>query len=117
MSGRELVFGLYADEAGMEWVRNTVRSAAASRGVRVVRWEENGIPEPDARVEDLYEDLAEQWSCEHPGEDPAGRRPVELRIGLACSLRMWRSLRKTVLRRLCPPDGTPHVCRVPWAAM
>ncbi|MEV5239442.1 hypothetical protein AB0K89_10060 [Streptomyces cinnamoneus] len=83
----------------------------------MVRWEENGFPEPDARVEDLYEDLAVQWSYEHPGEEPAGRRPVELRVGLACSPPLWQALRETVIRQLCPPDGTPHVCRVPWAAM
>ncbi|MEU5049352.1 hypothetical protein [Streptomyces sp. NPDC021096] len=117
MRTRMLVFGLYADEAGLEWVRSIVRTAAASRRARVVLWEERGFPERDASVEDLYDHLAEQWSYEHPGQEPADRQLVELRVGLTCSLRMWRPLRRMVISGMCPEELEPHVCRVPWAAM
>ncbi|MFI9307436.1 hypothetical protein [Streptomyces triculaminicus] len=115
MRTRHLVLGLYADEAALEWARSVIRSAAASHRARVVRWEERGFPERDASVEDLYDHLAEQWSYEHPGQEPTGHRPVELRLGLTCSLRQWRSLRKTVPRELCPEGSGPHICRVPWS--
>ncbi|NSC22970.1 hypothetical protein FM076_18100 [Streptomyces albus subsp. chlorinus] len=113
---RWLRFGLYADEDGVELVKDLVRREARGRAVRLVEWREErevlgGVP-----VAELYEELGRQWAYEHPGEDPGARQPVELAVGVRCSLKVWRALRKAVLGALCPEGDAPHVCRVPWAA-
>lgn len=118
MKARSLNFVLYADERGMEWIKGITESAARARGTRVVTWQQErtsgaGI----GPLDNAYGFLAQQWAYEHPGETPGGRHLVELRVGVVCSLRVWRALRKTVLREMCPEGNAPHACRVPWIAM
>ncbi|RSS61049.1 hypothetical protein EF912_07795 [Streptomyces sp. WAC07061] len=116
MRTRELRFGLYADEQGLVWVRGLVGEAVARRGARIT----GETLSTDARSDggpaaaELYDFLAEQWAVEHPGESSGARRPVELRVRLACSLRTWRAVRKAVIGAMCPAGAAPHVCRVPW---
>ncbi|MDH2392695.1 hypothetical protein QCN29_28735 [Streptomyces sp. HNM0663] len=112
MRKRKLLLELYADEDGMAWVRESVKSVARARHARVIRWSETPVPPDD----DSCDYLAEQWAYEQPGQDPGARRPVELRLSFTCSLRVWRSLRKGVLLALCPEGDACRACRVPWAA-
>lgn len=114
MKARKLIFGLYADRSGLNWVEDIIRSAACERGVCVQRTEVCSYP--DADIPD-YGFLGDQWRDEHPGKRPEDRRPVELRATVPCSLRVWRALRKEVLRRMCPEGNHPHTCEVPWMAM
>ncbi|ARF57937.1 hypothetical protein [Streptomyces gilvosporeus] len=117
MRTRRLVFGLYADEAGLAWVKGIVAAAAQARGARVVAWaEEREILAGGVPVAEMYDLLVDQWGHENPGQDPGERSPVELRAGVVCSLRVWRDVRRTVLRRMCPEGRAPHACRVPWMA-
>ncbi|MFG2339208.1 hypothetical protein [Streptomyces yangpuensis] len=104
---RDLAFGLYADEQGLAGVTKLVEAAVAPRSARIVG---TTVIDPCP-----YDFLAEQWAVEHPGGDSGARRPVELRVRLNCSLRTWRSLRRTVIASLCP-EG-PHACDVPWMAL
>ncbi|MEU8773520.1 hypothetical protein [Streptomyces sp. NPDC048606] len=117
MRTRELRFGLYADEQGLAWVRRLVEDAAGPRSARIIgetvaRTHPGGGPS----TADVYDFLAEQWAVEHPDQSSGARQPVELRVRLACSLRTWRAVRKTVIRTLCPEGTAPHACRVPWMA-
>ncbi|MEV4870756.1 hypothetical protein [Streptomyces syringium] len=118
MKARALNFVLYADERGMEWVKQITKSAARERGTRVVTWQQAWTSDAGSEPpDDAFDFLAQQWAYEHPGEAPDGRRLVELRVGVVCSLRVWRALRKTVLRKMCPEEDAPHACQVPWIAM
>ncbi|MEU8032328.1 hypothetical protein AB0C13_27450 [Streptomyces sp. NPDC049099] len=65
----------------------------------------------------MYGDLAQQWAYENPGRSSGARRPVELYVRPACSLRTWRAVRESVIRALCPEGTAPHACRVPWCAL
>ncbi|MFK0119442.1 hypothetical protein [Streptomyces sp. NPDC090994] len=110
MRTRSLRLGLYGDAEGLAWAGGVVDEAVAVRGARVVeRTVVTALPED-------YDHLVEQWAWEHPGEDPGRRKVVELYVRLRCSLRVWRAVRKAVLRGLCPEGDRPHVCRVPWSA-
>ncbi|WP_405788669.1 hypothetical protein OG753_14390 [Streptomyces sp. NBC_00029] len=129
MRTRDLKFGLYADEQGLYWVRGLVEDAVGSggsqgsrgsRGVRRARVVGESVvrtlPGSELSIADAYDFLAEQWAVEHPGESSGTRQPLELHVRLACSLRTWRAIRKTVIRTLCPEGTGPHTCRVPWSA-
>jgi hypothetical protein len=117
MRTRTLKFGLYADEQGLEWVRQLVEEAVSSRRARIVRETvANTVFGSELTTADAYGFLAEQWAWEHPGQGSGAREPVELCVGLACSLRTWRAIRKAVIKALCPEDMAPHACRVPWMA-
>ncbi|KJK45974.1 hypothetical protein UK14_24805 [Streptomyces sp. NRRL F-4428] len=102
-----MAFGLYADDQGLAGVTKLVETAVAARSARIV-----GVTVVDPCP---YDFLEQQWAVENPGHDSGTRRPVELRVRLTCSLRTWRSLRRTVLTSLCP-EG-PHTCTVPWTAL
>lgn len=117
MRTRALKFGLYADEQGLEWVRELVAEAVGSRSARIVRESvADTFPGSELTTADMYSTLAEQWTWEHPGQSSGAQEPVELRVHLACSLRTWRAIRKTVIKTLCPEGTAPHACRVPWFA-
>jgi hypothetical protein len=117
MRTRTVRFGLYADEQGLAWVKGLVAEAVGARSARIVRATvAHTFPGSGSTTADVYDHLAEQWEWEHPGESSGAREAVELRVHLACSLRTWRAIRKTVISRLCPEGTAPHVCRVPWAA-
>ncbi|MFE7272217.1 hypothetical protein [Streptomyces sp. NPDC057623] len=109
MRTRTLRFGLYADEQGLAWVKGLVDEVVGAREARIVG-------ETVEHSADAYDHLAEQWGWENPGQSSGAREAVELRVRLACSLRTWRTIRKAVIRALCPEGTGPHVCRVPWAA-
>ncbi|ARH95756.1 hypothetical protein [Streptomyces sp. MOE7] len=118
MRTRMLTFGLYADEQGLAWVRELVEEAVAGSGsARIVT---AGVARTfhgsELSTADVYDMLADQWAWEHPGQSSGARESVELRVRLACSLRAWRRIRKTVIRTLCPEGMAPHACRVPWFA-
>lgn len=117
MRTRTLRFGLYADEQGLAWVRGLVAEAVGAREARIVDLTvAHTFPASGMTTADAYDHLAEQWGWENPGQSHGAREAVELRVRLACSLRTWRAIRKTVIRELCPEGTAPHVCRVPWAA-
>lgn len=117
MRTRTLRIGLYADEQGLAWVRGLVDEAAGARGARIVDVTvARTFPASGMTTADAYDHLAEQWEWENPGQGSGAREAVELRVRLACSLRTWRTIRKTVIRELCPEGTAPHTCRVPWAA-
>ncbi|MFJ8532930.1 hypothetical protein [Streptomyces sp. NPDC093591] len=117
MRTRTLRFGLYADEQGLAWVKGLVDDAVSARGARIVRQSvAHTFPASGATTADVYDHLADQWAWEHPGQSSGAREAVELRVHLACSLRAWRAVRKTVISSLCPEGTAPHTCRVPWAA-
>lgn len=116
MRARKLIFELYADQRGLEWVTGLVDDAARARGARVVARAVREFPADGGPGDDADGLLAEQWAYEHPGQDPAGRRQLELCVRVVCSLRVWRALRRAVIRGLCPESDAPHACRVPWAA-
>ncbi|MFI8850375.1 hypothetical protein ACIGW3_09320 [Streptomyces sp. NPDC053499] len=114
---RWLRFGIFADGDGVAFVEDVVRREVAGRCATVVGWRVvGGDLGGGVTAEEMYGDLREQWVVEHPGEDPGDRRPVEVAVGVKCSLRVWRALRKGILRELCPQGDAPHVCRVPWMA-
>ncbi|MGI5447748.1 hypothetical protein ACQEVM_18700 [Streptomyces sp. CA-243310] len=118
MKTRDLALGLYADEPGPAWVIGLVEDAAGSRSARImVLTVADSFPGSGLSTADVYDHLAEQWAVEHPDQDSGSRQPVELRVHLACSLRTWRAIRKTVLNGLCPQGTAPHACRVPWMAV
>ncbi|CAM5495535.1 hypothetical protein SXANM310S_03509 [Streptomyces xanthochromogenes] len=121
MRTRKLRIGLYADEAGLVWVRGLVDQAVRTRRlhrsrsartleVDIARFLQGGR----LATAEMYDLLAEQWAIEHEGGDSGAREPVELRVSLVCSLRTWRVIRKEILRTLCPEGMEPHLCRVPW---
>ncbi|MFI6008323.1 hypothetical protein ACIBAG_05775 [Streptomyces sp. NPDC051243] len=117
MRTRTLRFGLYADEEGLDWVRELVAEAAGSRSARIVGESiARTLPGSGMSTADMYDFLAEQWAWEHPGQSSGAREPVELRVRLVCSLRTWRAIRKTLIRTLCPEPDAHHACRVPWFA-
>jgi len=117
MRTRTLKFGLYADEQGLTWVRELVQEAAGSRSARIVdETVAHTFPASGLSAADLYDHLAEQWALENPGRSSGARQPAELRVDLACSLRTWRTIRKTVITNLCPEGMAPHSCLVPWMA-
>ncbi|WP_299537757.1 hypothetical protein [uncultured Streptomyces sp.] len=111
MRVRRLVLGLYGDPAEIAWARETVRAAVAGQPVRLVREELR----TGAATAEQYEELPVQWAAEHPGQEPGARGAVELRVGVVCTPRVARRLRRAVPDALCPADGAAHVCRVPWA--
>ncbi|MGI5349806.1 hypothetical protein ACQEU8_16675 [Streptomyces sp. CA-250714] len=114
---RWLRCGVFADDEGLEFVRDVIRREVAARSATLVGpLEVRGELGGGVSAEEMYGDLREQWEIEHPGQDPGARRPVEVAVRVRCSLRVWRALRKGVLRGLCPEGDAPHVCRVPWAA-
>ncbi|WP_030797641.1 hypothetical protein [Streptomyces sp. NRRL S-337] len=117
MRTRTLRFGLYADEQGLAWVRGIIGEAAGSRSARILgEAVHHTLPGSDITTADMYDLLADQWAWEHPGQNSGTRELVELRVQLACSLRTWRAIRKTVLKTMCPEGMAPHACRVPWFA-
>ncbi|WP_240803152.1 hypothetical protein [Streptomyces sp. A1499] len=117
MRTRVLKFGLYADEQELAWVSELVREAAGCRSARIVDEAIVGtLSGSELSAADVYDHLAEQWAVEHPAQNSGAREAVELRVHLRCSLRTWRTIRKTVIRTLCPEGMAPHICRVPWAA-
>ncbi|MBB5929807.1 hypothetical protein [Streptomyces echinatus] len=117
MTTRDLRFGLYADEEGLALVEGIVRRAVEPRSARILRWSvARTVVDGGLTTAYLYDHLAEQWAVENPGRAGGARRPVELHVRLACSLRTWRAIRKTVIRDLCPEGTAPHTCRVPWSA-
>ncbi|MGN9759742.1 hypothetical protein [Streptomyces sp. SD31] len=117
MRTRTLRFGLYADEQRLAWVRGLVAEAVGARNARIVsETVAHDFPASGATTAEVYDHLAEQWGWENPGQSHGAREAVELRVQLACSLRTWRAIRKTVIRALCPEGTAPHTCRVPWAA-
>ncbi|MER5777399.1 hypothetical protein ABT144_24540 [Streptomyces sp. NPDC002039] len=117
MKTRDLAFGLYANEQGLAWVRKLVEDAVGSRSARVIgETVAESLPGNELSTADMYDHLAEQWAVEHPGQDSGSRQLIELRVDLACSLRTWRAIRKTVINGLCPEGTAPHTCRVPWMA-
>ncbi|WP_149825580.1 hypothetical protein [Streptomyces tailanensis] len=115
MRTRNLSFGLYADEEGLAWVRGLVAEAVAARRARLVGDAVlRAFPDSGLTTADAYDYLADQWAWENPGQSSGTRESVELRVQLACSLRTWRAIRKTVINTLCPAGMGPHTCRVPW---
>jgi hypothetical protein len=117
MRMRILRFGLYADEQGLTWVRELVDRTVRSRSARIVEADvAHTYPDSDLTTAEMYDFLAEQWAIEHPGQNSGEREAVELRVHLACSLRTWRAIRKSVINSLCPEGMAPHACRVPWCA-
>ncbi|MBL1103716.1 hypothetical protein JK361_03705 [Streptomyces sp. 5-8] len=117
MRTRDLRFGLYADDEGLAWVEQTVRRAVAPRSARILRWNvARTTVDGGLTTAYLYDYLVEQWAIENPGRSSGARRPVELSVRLACSLRTWRAIRKAVIGGLCPEGMAPHNCRVPWSA-
>ncbi|MER6388550.1 hypothetical protein ABT236_08735 [Streptomyces sp. NPDC001523] len=117
MRTRDLAFGLYADAQGRAWVVGLVEDAVGSRSARIIgRTIADSNPGSELSTAGTYDHLAEQWAVEHPGQDGSSRRLVHLRVHLACSLRTWRAIRKTVINGLCPEGTAPHTCRVPWMA-
>ncbi|MFD9477002.1 hypothetical protein [Streptomyces nojiriensis] len=117
MRTRELRFGLYADEQGLAWVGRLVEDAVGPRSARIIgETVMDTFPGSGLSTADMYDFLAEQWDLEHPGRSSGARRAVELRVRLACSLRTWRAVRRTVIETLCPEGSAPHSCRVPWMA-
>ncbi|WP_423832615.1 hypothetical protein [Streptomyces manipurensis] len=115
---RAMRFGLYADPQGLAWVEGLVARAAEGRRARIVAVDTvRTYPHSGRATAELYEDLAEQWAFEHPGEDSGGREAVELRVRLECSRRTWRAIRRRVLATLCPQGTAPHTCRVPWCGV
>ncbi|MEU2719722.1 hypothetical protein ACFW4X_11000 [Streptomyces smyrnaeus] len=114
---RWLRFGVFADEEGLEFVRDVIRRELAARRVTVVGpLQERDRLDDGCTAEYLYGDLREQWEIEHPGQDAGRRRPLEVAVRVRCSLRVWRAVRKGIIRGLCPEGNGPHVCRVPWTA-
>lgn len=117
MRTRCLTFGLYADEQGLAWVGRLVEDAVDSRSARIIgEGVAHAFPASELSTAEVYGFLAEQWAVEHPAQGSGARQPVELRVRLACSLRTWRAIRKTVIKALCPEGTAPHTCRVPWMA-
>ncbi|GAB7029046.1 hypothetical protein AB0G35_12195 [Streptomyces sp. NPDC021749] len=117
MRTRTLRFGLYADEQGLAWVRGLIDEAVASRSARIAGEAVlHTLPGSGLTTAEMYDLLADQWAWENPGENSGTREAVELRVQLACSLRTWRAIRKTVLQTMCPEGMAPHACRVPWFA-
>lgn len=116
MRTRDLRFGLFADEAGLAWVRELVAEAVGGRRARTTgeTLSTDTLPHSAMPTADMYDLLAEQWAFEHPGQSSGTRRLVELRVHMKCSLRTWRAVRKTVIAAMCPAGTAPHVCRVPW---
>ncbi|MEV0280418.1 hypothetical protein AB0I22_29065 [Streptomyces sp. NPDC050610] len=115
MRTRSLDFGLYANEQDLAWVRGLVKELVDSRSARIVeetvaRTTRGG----EMTTAYMYDFLAEQWAVEHPGQDSGTREAVELRVRLVCSLRTRRTIRKAVIKGLCPEGMGPHTCRVPW---
>ncbi|MBI0293836.1 hypothetical protein JBE04_04845 [Streptomyces sp. PRKS01-29] len=116
-AARTLRLGLYADEQGLAWVGELVHAAVGARSARIVRETVvRTFPGSELSTADVYDLLAEQWAVEHPGRSSGAREPVELRVHVVCSLRTWRTIRKAVIRALCPEGTAPHACRVPWMA-
>lgn len=117
MRTRALRFGLYADEQGLTWIRGVIEDAVDSHGARLVS-ESVGhtVFGGELTTADVYDYLSEQWRLEHPGQTSGTRELVELCVRLKCSLKTWRSIRKSVIRGLCPEGLKPHACRVPWIA-
>lgn len=117
MRTRTLNFGLYADEQGLARARHLVEETVAFRSARIVRARAaHTVFGSELKTADAYEFLAEQWASEHPGQSSGAREPVELCVHLVCSLRTWRSIRKAVIKALCPEGMAPHICPVPWVA-
>lgn len=117
MRTRTLRFGLYADEQGLAWVRGIVDEAVGSRSARIVGEAVlRTLPGSGMTTADMYDLLADQWAWEHPDQNSGTRELIELRVQLACSLRTWRAIRKTVIKTMCPEGMAPHACRVPWFA-
>lgn len=107
---RDLTFGLYADAAGLAWVKTLVENAVAPRTERIDAMSETPLA-------GAYDFLAQQWAAEHPARSSGARQPTELRVRLVCSLRRCRALRKVLIAALCPEGTAPHRCRVPWTAL
>ncbi|BDM74159.1 hypothetical protein HEK616_76460 (plasmid) [Streptomyces nigrescens] len=117
MRTRTLRFGLYADEQGLAWVRGLIDEAVGSRSARILGEAVlHTLPGSGLTTAETYDLLADQWAWEHPGQNSGTREAVELRVQVACSLRTWRAIRKTVLTTMCPEGTEPHACRVPWFA-
>ncbi|MFF0290040.1 hypothetical protein [Streptomyces sp. NPDC005262] len=117
MRTRTLNFGLYADEQGLAWARQLVEEAVGFRSARIVEERvAHTVFGSELKTADVYEFLAEQWAAEHPGQSSGAREPVELCVHVVCSLRTWRTIRKAVIKALCPEGLDPHVCPVPWVA-
>ncbi|BBC32125.1 hypothetical protein SGFS_034190 [Streptomyces graminofaciens] len=116
MNTRTLTFGLYADEEGLTWVRQLVADATTPRSARIIDTAVAHTLPGGMPTTEMYDILADQWGYENPGRNPGTRELVELRVRLACSLRTWRAIRKTLIRTLCPEGMAPHTCRVPWFA-
>ncbi|MEU8465925.1 hypothetical protein [Streptomyces sp. NPDC029003] len=109
MRTRGLAFALYMDAEGLERVQGLIADAVEASSARVVGM--SAVPA------DGYGFLAQQWDVEHPGRSRGARRPVELRVRLACSLRTRRELRKALIATLCPAGQAEHVCPAPWMAL
>ncbi|MFD3695317.1 hypothetical protein ACFWUZ_04035 [Streptomyces sp. NPDC058646] len=117
MRTRKLRFGLYADEEGLAWVRESVGREAGARGARIVDETVLRAGAHSGRTTaELCDFLAEQWAVENPGRSSGTREAVVLDVRLVCSLRTYRAVRKAALRALCPEGAGPHTCRVPWSA-
>ncbi|MGW0707222.1 hypothetical protein ACWD4G_14895 [Streptomyces sp. NPDC002643] len=116
MRTRTVKFGLYTDEEGMAWVGTLLRDAVATRSARITETTVAHTLVGGMPAAEMYDLLADQWTHEHPDQSPGDRELVEFRVHLACSLRTWRAIRKTMIRTLCPEGTAPHTCRVPWFA-
>ncbi|GLV76141.1 hypothetical protein ACH4VS_25305 [Streptomyces hygroscopicus] len=125
----ELRLGVYASRPDTEALADKacrlLDEYAASGRSAVVKWTlvaaladqpaEPGSSE-ELTVAGLYEELPEQWSEEHPGEDPGGRAVTELRVGLLGDPEQAQELLGDLSALACPDPEHSGVCSIPWSA-
>ncbi|MBA0054347.1 hypothetical protein E0L36_26915 [Streptomyces sp. AJS327] len=86
------------------------------RGSQYVDGEQATALDPDFSVNELYEELPQQWRDEHPGEDPGLRRISEIRLVVASRGPGPDELTTALAQGACPVLDHPGPCPVPWSA-
>ncbi|WP_176955542.1 hypothetical protein [Sinosporangium album] len=122
----ELRLGVYAAESVTNELADKARSLLdehSRRAPAVRAWALSSVPgdqpaepgsEEELSVDELYEELPEQWRQEHPGADPSDRRVTELRIGAYGD--GVQELLDELSRLACPELDHAGACPVPWSA-
>ncbi|MFC7330416.1 hypothetical protein [Marinactinospora rubrisoli] len=74
------------------------------------------IPASEMTVEEMYDDLPQQWRDEHPGEEPGAHTTAVIRVGVLAPRDTAHDLLDALQRLACPDPEHSGPCPIPWQA-
>lgn len=120
----EIRLGIFATPEAMQEVLTAARRTLADRysSSTAERFDATTDAEPGAgdsdrmSVAELYSELPEQWSIEHPGDNPGTREVFELRSAILATEGTAGSAVTELTALLCPDPEHAGPCEIPWSS-